>query len=146
MRPNKTDYFLEIAEAVSLRSHDSETKVGGVLVKNKDDAIVATAFNGFVKGAPDNELPIVRPEKYRYILHCESNIISHCARHGISSLDTTLYITLSPCVQCIRQLYNAGIVRVVFRDQYRDFNELFTLPDLKILLNLDGSLTLSSRT
>lgn len=142
MRLNKTEYFMGIAEAVSLRSHDSQTKVGGILVKNQDDAIIATAFNGFVRNAPDHLLPTTRPDKYQFMTHCEANIISHCSRHGISSLDTTLYITLSPCTQCVRQLYNAGIARVVFRDKYRDYNELFTLPDLSVTTYTDGLLLL----
>ena len=142
MRLSKTEYFMGIAEAVSLRSHDSETKVGGILVKNKDQAVVATAFNGFVRNAPDHLLPTTRPDKYQFITHCEANIISHCSRQGISSLDTTLYITLSPCTQCIRQLYNAGITHVVFRDQYKDYSELFTLPDLNVISSPDGSLFL----
>lgn len=147
MRPSKTEYFMGIAEAVSLRSHDSETKVGCILVKNKDQAVVATAFNGFVRDAPDDILPTTRPEKYQFITHCEENVISHCARHGISSLDTTLYITLSPCTQCIRQLYNAGITSIVYRDQYRDYQDLFFLPDLKVSQGADiNSIFLSPRS
>ena len=64
-----------IAEAVSLGSHDIETKVGGILVKKDAATIVATGYNGFVRGAPDNELPATRPEKYAYMVHCEENLI-----------------------------------------------------------------------
>lgn len=48
---------MEIAESIAKRSHDSETKVGAVLVSNKSGAMLATGFNGFVRGAPTVNYP-----------------------------------------------------------------------------------------
>lgn len=143
---DKNKYFIGIAEAVSLASPDEETKVGGILVSNKEQGIIATGFNGFIRGAPDERLPKVRPDKYSVIQHCEQNIVAHCARYGISSRDTTLYITLSPCLQCIRQLYNAGIMKVVYRDKYRDYEQLFNLPDLEVKESCSHTLDLLPRS
>jgi dCMP deaminase len=109
-----------IAEAVSLRSHDTETKVGAILVKNDTGMVVATGHNGFVRGASDEDLPTTRPDKYEYMVHAEENLLAHCAKSGISIDDCTLIITLSPCQKCLRLMWQSGITTVVCRDLYRD--------------------------
>lgn len=119
-RPTQFAYWMGIAEAASLRSHDVETKVGAILVKDDTGMVVATGHNGFVRGAPDSILPKRRPEKYEYMVHAEENLLAHCAKHGISVNDCTLIITLSPCQKCLRLMFQAGITKVVCRDIYRD--------------------------
>ena len=86
---------------MSEQSPDEQTKVGAVLVKNSTNAVVATGFNGYVREAPDKDLPKTRPEKYEYMIHSEANMIYNCARHGISMDDTTLVCTHSPCKNCM---------------------------------------------
>lgn len=120
MRPSKLEYFMGIAEAVSLKSHDAETKVGGVLVKNDTDVVVATGYNGFVRGAPDDKLPTTRPDKYQYMVHCEENLIASAAKNGINIGNCTLVITMSPCQKCLRLLWQAGVTRVICKNLYRD--------------------------
>ena len=119
-RPSKNEYWMGIAEAASLRSHDLETKVGAILVKNDTGMVVATGHNGFVRGAPDSRLPKRRPEKYEYMVHAEENLLAHCAKSGISMDDCTLIITLSPCQKCLRLMWQAGVTKVICRDLYRD--------------------------
>lgn len=121
-RPSKYEYWMGIAEAVSARSHDIETKVGAILVKNDTGMVIATGHNGFVRGAPDDSLPKVRPEKYEFMVHAEENLMAHCAKSGISVDNCTLVITLSPCQRCLRLMFQAGITRVICRDIYRDHN------------------------
>lgn len=119
-RPSKEKYWMGIAEAVSARSHDEETKVGAILVKNDTGMVVASGFNGFVRGAPDASLPKIRPDKYKYMVHAEENLMAHCARNGIEIDNCTLVITLSPCQRCLRLMWQAGITQVICRDIYRD--------------------------
>lgn len=109
-----------IAESVSQRSHDEETKVGGIFVKNDTGMIIATGHNGFVRGAPDDLLPKTRPDKYQYIVHAEENLLAHTSRNGIAIDNCTLVITLSPCQKCLRLMWQAGITEVICRDIYRD--------------------------
>ena len=120
MRPSKYKYWMGIAEAVSLRSHDEETKVGAILVKIDTGMVIASGHNGFVRGAPDESLPTTRPEKYPFMVHAEENLMAHCARNGINVDDCTLIITLSPCQKCLRLMWQAGITEVICRDIYRD--------------------------
>lgn len=131
-RPSKLHNFMDTAKVIAQRSHDAETKVGAVLINNESNAIIATGFNGFVRGAPDDILPNTRPDKYEYILHAEQNLISNCARHGISMNNSTLICTLSPCKLCMRMLLNSGIKKVVANDLYKDFNEILQMQDIKV--------------
>ena len=131
MRPSKTKNYMDMAAVVAQRSHDAETKVGAVLVNNNSGAIIATGFNGFVRGANDNHLPNTRPLKYEFILHAEQNLIANCARHGISMEDCTLICTMSPCKLCMRLMINCGITKVVTRELYKDFQDILNMPDVK---------------
>ena len=132
MRPSKLRVLMDVAEAVKQRSHDSQTQVGAVLVNNESGAIISTGFNGFARGADDSKLPSTRPEKYKYMIHAEENLVAHCARHGISMNDCTVVCTLSPCVKCMRLLWQCGIKRVVVKEQYSDFESLKTMGDIGI--------------
>ena len=88
-RPGKLDYWMSIAEAVSKRSHDTETQVGAIII-DEDGMIMGSGHNGFVRGAPDNELPTTRDDgKYPYMIHAEQNIISQCAKKGIVCCPTS---------------------------------------------------------
>ena len=132
MRPNKIKNYMNIAETVAERSHDAETQVGSVLVKELNHTIVSTGFNGFIAGAPDDILPNTRPEKYEYIQHSELNLISNCAKNGISTDNCYVVCTLSPCVKCTRLLVNSGIRKVIAKDLYKDFEDVLRMDDLKV--------------
>lgn len=132
MRPSKNQNYMDIAQTIAQRSHDAETKVGAVLVNNASGAIVATGYNGFVRGAPDDILPNTRPDKYEYIVHAEQNLICNSAKHGISMNNCSLVCTLSPCKLCMRMLLNCGITKVIAKDLYKDFNDILQMQDIKV--------------
>jgi dCMP deaminase len=131
---SKINNTMKIAEVVAERSHDSETKVGAVLVHNKTGAIIAQGFNGFVRGADDKSLPTTKPDKYPFMVHAEVNLICNAARHGISTDECFVVCTLSPCSNCMRTLWQCGINKVYFRDIYRDFYTHINMGDLKVEL------------
>jgi dCMP deaminase len=123
---------------VSLRSHDAETKVGSILVSKDNGAIIATGFNGFVKYANDEKLPNTRPEKYEFILHSEINLITNCAKLGISMNNCIVYCTLTPCAHCMRVLWQTGITEVIAKSPYKDYE---TLQNQCRDLNFSSSIT-----
>ncbi len=51
-------------------------------------------------------------------VHAEQNAIITAARFGIRVDGATLYTTLSPCFGCLKEAVQAGIVRVVYDDEY----------------------------
>ncbi len=120
------------AEEVASRSKDSETKVGAVLISPKDFSTLSTGYNGFIRGANDESLPTHRPEKYPYMRHAEDNIITNCARKGISTNEGILICTLSPCTNCLRLCWQAGIKTVYFKTEYRDFQKSKDMGDLNL--------------
>lgn len=138
MRQSKIQNYLEVAEVCAKRSHDAETKVGAVLVNNESGAIIATGYNGFVRGAPDSKLPNKRPEKYEYIVHAETNLICNAAHHGISTAGCTLICTHSPCKVCMRMLVNCGITEVIVRELYKDFDAVLKMEDVKVVLTKEA--------
>ena len=54
-----------------------------------------------------------------YVLHAESNAILKCAKYGRPTNSSTLYITHSPCIECAKLIIQAGIIRVVYLEDYR---------------------------
>ena len=110
---NKIAWWMEIAETIAKKSTDEETQVGAILVNIKTGAILASGYNGFVRHAPDDELPRVRPEKYPYMIHAEQNLICNCARHGISMDNCLVVCTMSPCIQCMRLLWRCGVKKIL---------------------------------
>lgn len=113
-RPEWDAYFLDIAEAVSKRSHDADTQVGCVIV-SPDKRILATGYNGFAAGMPDANLPDTRPDKYPFMVHAEANAV---ASSGRDLRGATCYCLLSPCNDCAKLLLAAGVKRLVCRVAY----------------------------
>ena len=133
MRLSKKEYYLNIAKAVSERSTCLRRKYGAVLVK--DDAIVATGYNGAYRGADNccdhgvcrrEELGVAHGERYELCeaVHAEANAVINAARQGSNVLGSTLYlygfdcneqkiIEAKPCMMCERIIKNAGIKEVV---------------------------------
>lgn len=54
------------------------------------------------------------------VLHAESNAISKLAKSGNSGDRADLFITHSPCMDCAKLIYQAGIRRVFYSENYRD--------------------------
>lgn len=122
---------MDVALRTAQNSYAVRAKVGSVLVK--ENRIVATGWNGTPAGF-DNccEEPVKRQSYYDMqinpsalktksnVIHSEANIIYFCAKHGIKTDGTTLYITLSPCATCALAIIQAGIKTVYYHERYRD--------------------------
>lgn len=129
----------ERAVAIAAQSHDIHTKVAALLINSKTLAVSADGFNGFIRGAADATLPTTRPEKYDYIIHAESNLLCNAVRNGVKTDDCVVYVTLSPCKNCLRLLWQAGIKEYYFKDKYSDFEVCTNMLDLKVeLFEQDG--------
>ena len=53
------------------------------------------------------------------VLHAESNAIAKLARSTESGLGADLFITHGPCIDCAKLIFQTGINRVYFGQQYR---------------------------
>ena len=138
--------FMNIAKEVATLSHCERTKVGAVIVKNGN--IVSFGYNGMPKGMENccerkmymssdaggwldpetiEEMWPYRDDTGRYsfetkkeVLHAESNAILKAAKFGQSLKGSTLYLTMSPCVDCAKLIIQSGIKRVLYSQEYRD--------------------------
>lgn len=109
---NKWDYaYLDIAKRFSLLSSANRLKVGAIAVK--DRRVIGLAYNGTPAGwdnVCENEHGETKPE----VIHAEANLIGRLARCGDSSVGSAIYITHSPCLECSKQIFAAGIHRVYY--------------------------------
>ena len=107
-------------------SYCERRKVGALIVK--DRMIISDGYNGTPTGL---ENICEDEENYTkwYVLHAEANAIMKVASSTQSCSGATLYVTLSPCKDCSKLIYQAGIVRVVYIDQYKDTTGIDFLKD-----------------
>ena len=130
MRPDKKQWYLNIAKEVSTRVACTRRQCGVILVK--DDSIIATGYNGSVRKSKNcgldtpclkdlhNEAPSA---SYVHCpaVHGEENAIINAARSGASTIGATLYLYSSgvndngrPCQKCRQRIINAGITDCYF--------------------------------
>ena len=113
------DYFMANAELISKRSTCDRAFVGAVLVKDK--RIIATGYNGGVSETDNcNEVGHYMEDGHCIrTVHAEMNALIQCAKEGISTKNTEIYVTHFPCLNCTKQLLQVGCKRVVYIHQYR---------------------------
>ena len=109
--------YLAMAKRWSELSHCTRKKVGALIVK--DRMIISDGYNGTPTGF---ENPCEDEENYTkwYVLHAEANAILKVASSTQSCKGATLYLTLSPCCECSKLVYQAGIKRLVYDKAYKD--------------------------
>lgn len=108
--------YIDMASIWARNSYCKRRQVGALLVK--DRMIISDGYNGTPSGFEnvcEDETGVTKP----YVLHAEANAITKVAKSGNSSEGSTLYITASPCIECAKLIIQAGIKRVVYRDEYR---------------------------
>ncbi len=108
--------YLKMAGIWAKNSYSQRLQVGALLVK--DRMIISDGYNGTPSGFEnvcEDENGVTKP----YVLHAEANAITKVAKSNNSSQGATLYITASPCLECSKLIIQSGIVRVVYRDEYR---------------------------
>jgi dCMP deaminase len=108
--------YLAMASIWAQNSYCKRRQVGALLVRDK--MIISDGYNGTPSGF-ENECEDGNNVTKPYVLHAEANAITKVARSGNSSEGATLYVTSSPCIECSKLIIQAGIVRVVFSENYR---------------------------
>ncbi len=139
-RRDKVNYYLDLAETVSLRSTCLRKKWGAVIVKN--DEVISTGYNGAPRGRENcidlgkcirEEMNIPRGERYELCrsVHAEANAIISASRNEM--IESDLYLVgkdiksndyvenANNCSMCKRMIINSGIKRVIVRDNKDDY-------------------------
>ena len=109
--------YLKMATEWAKLSHCKRRQVGALIVKDK--MIISDGYNGTPTGF---ENCCEDDEGYTkwYVLHAEANAILKVASSTQSTRGSTLYVTLSPCTDCSKLIFQSGIVRVVYVTEYKD--------------------------
>ncbi|MGL5228934.1 MAG: deoxycytidylate deaminase [Bacteroidales bacterium] len=108
--------YLRMARIWAENSYCQRRKVGALIVKNK--MIISDGYNGTPSGF-DNLCEDETGKTIPYVLHAEANAITKIARTNNSSEGATLYVTAAPCIECSKLIIQAGIIRVVYGEEYR---------------------------
>jgi dCMP deaminase len=98
-------------------SHCKRKQVGALIVKDK--MIISDGYNGTPSGF-ENYCEDEEGYTKWYVLHAEANAILKVASSTQSCKGATLYITMSPCKECSKLIHQAGIIRVVYLEGYKD--------------------------
>lgn len=128
MRPSWDDYFMEILDIVKTRSTCIRRQVGAIIVR--DNRILTTGYNGAPTGMAHCEdagclrekmgIPSGERQELCRGLHAEQNAIIQAGLYGVNIKGSTLYCTHKPCITCTKMIINAGIMRVVYKEDYPD--------------------------
>ncbi|MBR6504918.1 MAG: cytidine deaminase [Clostridia bacterium] len=139
-RIDKTNYYLNMAEATLERGTCLRRSFGAVLVKN--DEIIATGYNGAPRGRKNcsdlgyclrEKLEVPRGERYELCrsVHAEQNVIISAERNDM--IGSTLFLVgknlsdgeyvanARPCALCKRMIINAGIKDIVIRNTKTEY-------------------------
>ena len=109
--------YMRIAMEWAKLSYSHRKQVGAIMVK--DRMIISDGYNGTPTGF-DNCCEDEEGNTHWFVLHAEANAIMKVAASTQSSQGATLYITMSPCKECSKLIYQSGIKRVVYKEGYRD--------------------------
>lgn len=145
MKTKLAQYFKDVAIRTSQLSTCRSKQVGAVLVK--DGRILGIGYNGTPSGCVHcSQLfssNFDRDEHHKWSkeneLHAEQNLLAFSAKEGISTKDTQLFVTLSPCIDCAKLIYSAGIKEIYYVEEYdKDTTGLKFLQDRQLhIMRLD---------
>jgi len=115
---NKYDVaYLKMALEWAKLSYCKRKQVGALIVK--DRTIISDGYNGTPSGF-ENCCEDENNKTKWYVLHAEANAILKISRSTQSCEGATLYLTLSPCKECSKLIFQSGIKRVVYIQDYPD--------------------------
>lgn len=126
MKDKMIKAYMQVASTFAECSTARRLHVGAIVVK--DDRIISIGYNGMPAGWDNNCEDEVwnvhdasctlktKPE----VLHAERNALDKLARGNGGGQNAAMFITHSPCLECAKSIYGAGISKVFYGQQYRN--------------------------
>ncbi len=125
-RPTWDEYFLMMAKLAATRSTCLAFPVGAVIVKDRQ--VLATGYNGSPSGSvhctaqgfcyPGLSSCDASSQLPSRAVHAEANAIAQAAKHGISTQGASIYVTLEPCLSCLKLVISAGIKTIFYETSF----------------------------
>ncbi|MBM6619231.1 ComE operon protein 2 [Bacillus suaedaesalsae] len=128
-------YFMAQSHLIALRSTCERLMVGATIVRDK--RIIAGGYNGSIAGGThciDEGCYVIDSHCVRTI-HAEMNAIIQCAKFGVPTEGSEIYVTHYPCLQCCKGIIQSGIKRVYYSQDYKNHpyaNKLFEDADVEV--------------
>ncbi|MFD1362995.1 ComE operon protein 2 [Lentibacillus salinarum] len=113
-------YFMAQSHLLALRSTCTRLMVGATIVRDK--RIIAGGYNGSVSGGVhcmDEGCYVIDGHCVRTI-HAEANALLQCAKFGVPTDGAEIYVTHFPCLQCCKQIIQAGIKTLYYAEDYKN--------------------------
>lgn len=149
---------MQIAYQISKLSYAKRRRVGCIIVK--DEQIVSFGYNGTPHGFDNNceetqtrsidnpdHMEILIEKGYdckdgccsmqvtkQEVLHAESNALMKISKSTLTSKDSILYTTTSPCFECAKLIIQAGVKKVFYCESYRDMSGIALLEKAGIIV------------
>ena len=147
--PKFNNFFMKTAFLLAEHSHCVSYHVGAVIVK--DNRIISMGYNGTPSGTLncDQHFDPAGFSREAHIewsnqneIHAEMNALAFAAKNGLEVEGCDMYVTMSPCNHCLKNLVPSGIKNVYYFYRYdkSDLNpailekinlEHYTNPDLE---------------
>ena len=115
-RPSWNEYFRDLVTLTATRSSCVKLQVGCILVR--DNRIVSQGYNGFIANCSHTSHN--RDGHEVATVHAEQNAIVDCAKRGVSCNYCTAYVTHYPCLNCAKLLLSAGIIKILYINDYNN--------------------------
>ncbi len=129
------DFYMRVAQVVESGAKCLGSQVGAALVR--DDRVLGMGYNGTPSGYPnctprergchrcalrfDEPGGVLAGKLYDICLcvHAEQNAMATAARFGVGIDGATLYSTLQPCFNCLKNAMQTGVRGIVFRRRWQ---------------------------
>ena len=126
--------YMDVAKRFAQLSSATRLQVGSIIVK--DDRIISIGYNGMPAGwtnVCEYDVTILKSEVDRgtwlektgekktkpEVIHAEANAIAKLAKCTESGKDSTMFLTHAPCIDCAKQIYTAGIIELIYDQDYK---------------------------
>lgn len=114
------EYYANQSLLLASRSTCMRLSVGALIVR--DNRVIASGYNGSVSGETHciDEGCLIQGGHCVRTIHAEVNAILQCAKYGIATQGSEVYVTHFPCLNCTKTLIQAGIKRINYIEDYRN--------------------------
>ena len=144
--------YMATARIFAELSYAKRLHVGAIVVK--EDRIISIGYNGMPAGWDNNcedeinEFIVTSPDGPPFkestvevkkilktkpeVLHAESNAVSKLARSSESGDGSTMFVTHAPCLDCAKLIYQSGIKKLFYGEEYRSSDGILFLQKCNI--------------
>lgn len=124
--PTWEEFFMQTAFNISQKAHCIHFKVGVVIafMEKGKETIITIGYNGPIRGYQHCDIHGCIKDKGGKCIgsHAEMNAITNIAGSSANLSGATLFVTLSPCLECAKHIANSNLKGVIYLEDYAKIN------------------------